>query len=231
MRYFILAASLVLVACSDDSTNSANNTLNNGSNNNASNNTVSNNVTNNTSNNGTTPNTNNAVGDAGLDATTPDMGVEDASLDANTSVDSGVDAAADAEADANDPYANRPLGQCAVDDDCPTNPNGKTCNRLLPGGSCGSCDAFNDLYCDDTCFNGTCITTCSTSDDCPAGLRCLGSGRCGAESCQNGVCPVPWLGCSASNLCTRVECADDPNVCPAQTTCVQGVCIEDRQVN
>ncbi len=126
-----------------------------------------------------------------------------------------------------DPYAGRPTGQCTVDDDCPTNPNGKTCNRALPGGSCGACG--NDSACDDTCFNGTCITTCSSTDDCPPGLQCGGTGRCGAVRCTNDVCPIPLFGCSASGFCARVDCSNG-QACPADTTCTDGLCIEDRSL-
>lgn len=233
---------LVVAACSSDS-NSTNNTTNNSTNNvsnNASNN-VSNNSTNNVSNNTSNNVTNNTadmgndaqIADAGADMSLvdagADMSVTDAGADMSV-VDAAVDVGVDATNDVGDPYANRPIGQCAVNDDCPTNPNGKLCNRLLPGGSCGACDAFNDQYCDDTCLAGTCITTCANTDECPAGLRCTSNGRCVAQACVNDVCPVPMFGCSTSGLCQRIDCSADATICPTNTTCSAGLCIEDRQV-
>lgn len=159
------------------------------------------------------------------------MTVADAAVDMavepDATSDTGVDAAVDMST--GDPYAARPLGQCVIADDCPENPNGKVCNRNLPGGSCAACG--DNTVCDDECNFGTCITTCSDDTDCPPGLGCTGTGRCGAESCVNDVCPIPLFGCSESGLCTRIDCSQDASVCPAQTTCVQGLCIEDRMLN
>ncbi len=200
MRRFLIACVLVLAACSDDSTPENNSATNNTSTNNTSTNNTS---TNNTATNNTA--TNNVQ---------PDMGeVDMADEDMNPFVD---------------PYPDRPLGQCVVASDCPENPNGKVCNQLLPGGSCGACDAFNDLYCDDTCFNGTCITTCQDTDDCPPGLSCT-NGRCGAALCVNNICPVPWFECSASNRCQRISCSDGAE-CPDGTQCVSGLCMEQRML-
>lgn len=216
---------LIVAACSSDS-NDSNSALNNVTNN--STNSASNNATNHSTNNSNNS-TNNVATDMGDDlGTVSDAGSDtgsDMSL-ADAEQDLGVDAAADV----GDPFASRPVGQCAVTSDCPENPNGKDCNRLLPGGSCGACDAFNDLFCDDTCFNGTCVTTCGTTEECPAGLRCTGSGRCAAQPCVNDVCPVPMFGCSASGLCQRIDCSADANICPSNTTCLLGLCIEDRQL-
>jgi hypothetical protein len=222
MKPVVFILFLLAGACSSDSDGTSNNAASN----NASNNAASNNATNNaTSNNSTNGSTNNVVADMGNDAQVVTDAGQDMSL-----ADVGQDAPADAQSDVGDPYANRPVGQCAVSADCPTNPNGKDCNRLLPGGSCGACDGFNDLYCDDTCFSGTCVTTCATTDECPAGLRCTGSGRCAAQPCLDDVCPVPMFGCSASGLCQRIDCSDDASMCPDNTTCLSGLCIEDRQV-
>lgn len=218
---YLLPLLLVASACSSDSDGTNNVTSNN-----ATNNAASNNATNNaTSNNSTNGSTNNVVADMGSDAQVVADSGDDMGL-----VDLGSDATVDAGNDVGDPYASRPVGQCAVSADCPTNPNGKDCNRLLPGGSCGACDAFNDLYCDDTCFSGTCVTTCATTDECPPGLRCTGSGRCAAQPCLDDVCPVPMFGCSASGLCQRIDCSADSSVCPVNTTCSSGLCIEDRQL-
>ncbi len=162
-----------------------------------------------------------------VDAATDMDKANDMSVAPDATTDSGVDAAVDMAIA--DPYAGRPLGQCVVNDDCPENPNGKLCNRNLPGGSCGFCG--NDSVCDDECFNGTCITTCGETEDCPPGLRCTGTGRCAAERCDSGVCPVPLFGCSESDFCTRIDCSNDPNSCPSGTTCVDELCIEDRMLN
>ncbi len=216
IRYLLLPFLLVAAACSSDSNDSANNVVSNNSTNTASNNATT---------GSTTGSTNNVVADMGRDT---NNAVADAGSDM-TLADLGQDLSVDASPDVGDPYASRPLGQCAVTADCPDNPNGKDCNRALPGGSCGACDAVNDQYCDDTCFNGTCITTCATTEECPAGLRCTGSGRCAAQPCLDDVCPVPMFGCSASGLCQRIDCSADANICPSNTTCLLGLCIEDRQ--
>lgn len=154
-----------------------------------------------------------STSDAGLD----DMGTDDSDMAPDTGNDMS-----------SDPYEGRPVGQCAVSSDCPENPNGKFCNRLLPGGSCGNCGT--DVACEDECRVGTCVTTCSTTDDCPPGLRCSSS-LCRAQSCTNGVCPVPFFGCSSSDLCTRIDCSQDASVCPSGTSCLSGLCIEDRFLN
>ena len=225
MNQYLLIVFLFAGACSSDSDSTNNATSNNATNNATSNNASNNATSNNASNNATSNNaTNNQVVDMGGDAQITDAG-QDMSL-----ADVGSDASVDAASDVGDPYASRPVGQCAVSADCPTNPNGKDCNRLLPGGSCGACDAVNDQYCDDTCFSGTCVTTCETNDDCPAGLRCTGSGRCAAQPCLDDLCPVPMFGCSASGFCQRIDCSADANICPANTTCLSGLCIEDRQL-
>lgn len=231
---------VVLAACSSDS-ESENNSNNLANNSNTSNNGSSNQTNNGTANNGgnnsnagsnnlTNNSTNNSTNN-GSNNTTNNQTTNPTNNGTNVEMDAGTDVSEmDAGMDTGDPYATRPLGQCAVNSDCPENPNGKMCNRMLPGGSCGNCDAFNDQFCDDTCFNGTCVTTCDVDDDCAPGLRCTAAGRCGAVACVNDVCPVPLFGCSDSGLCTRVACDADPSVCPSGTTCLLGVCIEDRQL-
>lgn len=169
--------------------------------------------------------------DAGDNVPSDMSSMPDAALDMTSMPDAAPDAAPDATIDmaTADPYEGRPLGQCVVADDCPDNPNGKICNRNLPGGSCGACG--NDTVCDDECLVGTCITTCGDTADCPPGLRCTSTGRCGAQSCVDDVCPVAFFGCSDSGLCTRIDCSADASMCPAQTSCIQGLCIEDRMLN
>ncbi len=163
--------------------------------------------------------------------------------DTSQSDTSGSDATQSADADGGDtsetdtsgpvdPYADRPLGQCTVNADCPNGPQGRICNRVLPGGSCGGCG--NDSHCpvDTSCVEGvgSCAQDCTTTNDCAPGLSCGATGRCGAMLCVDGACPVPLFGCSASNRCQRVSCTVQAD-CPAMTTCISGLCIEDRQTN
>lgn len=169
-----------------------------------------------------------APGDAGPDATTSvDQGEGG---DDGGSEDGGSEDAGDASTDdVGDPFPNRPLGQCASNSDCPEGPLGRDCSEALPGGACLGCG--DDLDCPGAAVCtpfGACALECELDDDCPPGLDCKASGRCGAVACQNGACPVPLFGCSDSDLCQRIECADDPSVCPAATTCSNGWCIEDR---
>ena len=168
----------------------------------------------------------------GLDTDSPpDMSSPDASPDAgadlaDTAGDTGNAADADAGAD---PFAGRPLGQCATDSDCPVGPLGQDCSEALPGGACLGCGS--DAHCPGTtvCSDfGTCVTECSTDEECPPGLECKGTGRCGAVACVNGTCPVSLFGCSASELCARIDCSGDPTLCPAGTACNGGWCIEMR---
>jgi hypothetical protein len=165
-----------------------------------------------------------------------DVGSEDA-IDANdviedvgsdTNVDGDTHDAAGSEPFV-DPYEGRPKGQCTVNADCPEGPQGKICNRQLPGGACTACSPGGqgcpaDTFCSEF---GTCVMDCVTTDDCAPGLRCLGSGQCAAMPCVNGACPVPLFGCNASNLCTRTACNVEAD-CPEQTTCLSGLCIEER---
>lgn len=128
-----------------------------------------------------------------------------------------------------DAYADRPAGQCVQNSDCPTTPNGQNCNRSFPGGSCSGCGT--DAHCpnDTICHVGTCVKECNSPTECPPGLYCLSSGRCGASWCVDNACPINLFGCSASNKCERKSC-DTPTDCPDQTTCVSGVCIENRSI-
>lgn len=165
------------------------------------------------------------------DMSVEDMSLEDMSVDqaADMTEDMAVDQAVDLSEDMADPFEGRPIGQCVVSSDCPSNPNGAFCNQTLPGGSCGGCGI--DAHCDDECFNGVCVTTCQTNSDCPPGLSCTGAGRCGAMLCVNGQCPDSLFGCSASNRCERIDCSTDSSICPAGTICTQGLCIESRVLN
>ena len=128
-----------------------------------------------------------------------------------------------------DPFAGRPQGQCVTNADCPQTPNGQICNRTFPGGSCSGCGT--DTHCpDDTiCNAGTCVTECSDQNECPPGLYCLGSGKCGSSWCVDSACPVELFSCSEGNKCERQACSDTLD-CPANTTCIESLCIENRQI-
>lgn len=165
----------------------------------------------------------------------PDVSIsEDVALVDDVSSDATEDATEDAAeptADVEefiDPYAGRPLGQCTVNADCPEGPQGRLCNRPLPGGSCGGCSSTQGCPSDTECSNfGVCVMECQSIDDCAPGLRCLGSGQCAAQPCVQGQCPVSLFGCSDSGFCTRISCTEQSE-CPEQTTCTSGLCIEDR---
>lgn len=177
----------------------------------------------------------------GADTSATDTSVDVEPVD--TSSDAAVDVAADvvqdtrpdtrssdAEADTGaDRYAGRPLGQCTSDSDCPSGTATSYCSKGLPGGACMSCG--EDTHCPGgaTCSQfGVCTWDCTTDDDCAPGLECTSGGRCGAIRCNNGQCPVALFGCNDSDRCARIECPNDPSVCPDGTTCTDGWCIEDR---
>ncbi len=126
-------------------------------------------------------------------------------------------------------FSNLPVGQCVFDADCPdTGPNGANCNRAAPGGiclGCGASDANCPIRAECNQF-GSCSGSCSNNDDCPPGQTCAANGLCRIASCQGGVCPVPWFGCSGSNLCVRLPCGGG-EICPAETTCTADLCVED----
>ncbi len=126
-----------------------------------------------------------------------------------------------------DSYPGRPVGQCTTNGDCPDGPNGQRCNRGMPGGSCMGCGS--DEHCPEStvCYVGACVYECSELNDCPPGLYCLGSGRCGASWCVEGECPDAMFGCSSSKRCRRVACEFRWD-CPDDTTCLDGVCVENR---
>ena len=170
------------------------------------------------------------VTDAGTDSAQAfDLG----QVDAAESVDSAVTEDAsqiDPDVGTPDEFAGRPLGQCVENEQCPVGPNGQMCSRLLPGGACTGCG--NDTHCpgNAVCALGNCVTECADETDCPPGLRCLGSGRCAALRCVDGACPIALFGCTDSGLCQRMACnvQDD---CPAQTRCVNGLCLETRALD
>lgn len=170
------------------------------------------------------------IADMPTDTTvSPDLSASDAALDASIAIDASDSGTP---VDMSDPFADRPLGQCTENSECPVGPNGQDCSRALPGGACLGCG--NDDHCPtgSSCSQfGACTTDCGADDECPPGLRCLGSGRCAAVSCVGGTCPVALFGCTANNLCERIDCSVDVAACPAQTTCVAGRCIEDRALN
>jgi hypothetical protein len=128
--------------------------------------------------------------------------------------------------DTDDPYSGRPLGQCVVNDDCPLNALGeRLCLRSTPGGVCSGCGTADHCPADTDCNSGTCVAACDFDDDCPPGMLCSGMGRCIVQSCAQDICPTPLFGCNASDYCQRAVC---PGACPPYTTCVDGLCIEDR---
>jgi len=129
-----------------------------------------------------------------------------------------------------DPYAGRPIGQCVEDADCQENNASLTCTRTAPGGICNGCGVDADCPGSTTCYMGACVIGCDDAngvDDCPPGLYCLSSGKCGISWCAGGECAVPMFGCSESGRCARMECTAAIS-CPESTTCVDDLCIEDR---
>lgn len=143
--------------------------------------------------------------------------------------ETSVDSLAEPEVD-EDPWAGRPIGQCNVDADCPDGSMGSgSCSRAMPGGVCIGCGT--DQHCPvgtDCSQYGSCATSCVEDDDCPPGMSCALNGLCRAASCVDGACPVEMFACSSSNLCERASCVSDD--CPPHTTCVNGLCIEDRNL-
>ncbi len=137
--------------------------------------------------------------------TTPDMG-------------SGVD------------YSNRPVGECVDISDC--GGGSLICDRGAAGGVCSGCGDCSGIPGPNThtCVVGTCVPDCSTDDDCPPGRTCNRRGLCIVERCTNDVCPVPWFVCTAPDgICERATCFNN-EPCPAQTTCTNGICVEDHSL-
>ena len=125
---------------------------------------------------------------------------------------------------AQDPYAGQPLGQCLTDGDCAP---GLICSAGAPGGICVGC-TLDDQCIDSVCSPfGSCARDCADDLDCPPGLSCAANGLCRILSCSES-CAVPLYGCSATSQCERVACPASP--CPADTTCQNGFCMENRQI-
>ncbi len=160
--------------------------------------------------------------------------VEEDTSDASTNDDDvrdPVDAAEEADVPVNndDPYKDRPMGQCTETLECEIMASGfRSCTRTAPGGLCSGC-GDNDCGVMAECKFGTCQAVCTTKADCAPGLTCLSGGTCGIERCVNNVCPTPMFGCTASGFCERVACTQQAD-CPELTTCTDGLCIEDRQL-
>jgi hypothetical protein len=127
-------------------------------------------------------------------------------------------------------YSNRPAGSCVTSSDC--GGGGLFCEREAAGGTCTGCGDCSGIPGPNThtCTVGACVPDCSTDDDCPPGRTCNRGGLCTVERCTNDVCPVPWFVCSAPDgICQRATCANN-EPCPAQTTCTNGVCVEDHSL-
>ncbi len=188
--------------------------------------------------------TGNVTPDSGADASSDDdAGATDTGTtgdDAGSSDDAGEDAGAldmgsDMATDTGAPdmgpgvdYSNRPVGACVTSTDCGS--GSLICSREAAGGACagcGDCSSIpgNDTY---TCQFGTCVRDCSSDDDCAPGRSCNNrTGLCLVDRCTNDVCPVPWFVCTTPDgICTRASCSNG-EVCPAETTCTGGVCVED----
>ena len=152
---------------------------------------------------------------AGTDAAT-DMGAVDTG--ATPDMGSGVD------------YSNRPAGECVDISDC--GGGNLICDRGAAGGVCSGCGDCSDIPGPNThtCVFGACVPDCSSDDDCPPGRACNSRGLCTVERCTNDVCPVPWFVCSAPDgICERATCFNN-EPCPAQTTCTNGICVEDHSL-
>lgn len=154
-------------------------------------------------------------------------GDEDSGGDGLNAGDSPGSGDTEGDGDATNPWADRPVGQCTVDGDCPVGPMGQNCSRLIPGGVCLSCGT-SDANCPGStvCTTyGSCAEECSGDEDCPPGMSCGGTSLCRATYCVAGVCPVPWFGCNTSDRCERIACPLGSE-CPTATSCVNGLCIE-----
>lgn len=118
-------------------------------------------------------------------------------------------------------------GQCALNDDCPASATGAgSCSRALPGGACLGCAEDDQCPGSSECSNfGACVTPCQMDQECSAGLTCLRSGRCAAQSCVAGACPDPRFSCSDSNQCARTVCTDDQD-CHLSMFCLDSLCVQ-----
>ena len=154
---------------------------------------------------------------------------DNSTSDAGASAQDGATSPDAATPDAGDPFAARPLGQCTVDSDCPQGPMGPgSCSRTAPGGICLGCGTGEHCPADTSCSQyGSCNHECSDDEGCPPGMACGATGLCRAADCVGGVCPVAMFGCDSSDRCARVACGAS---CPEDTSCVEGLCVEDRQL-
>jgi hypothetical protein len=110
--------------------------------------------------------------------------------------------------------------QCRIDSDCGST---LTCQRSAPGGVCLGCG----LSCPQTmdCVAGACVRSCSNDQQCNAGFRCGGTGKCILRSCDSSnPCPGPYV-CSGSGRCERPTCPGGGS-CPAPLQCVLDRCVE-----
>ena len=128
-----------------------------------------------------------------------------------------------------DSFADRPLGQCVEDIDCKAQNDLMYCNRAHPGGVCLGCGTDDQCPGDTICYVGSCVQECSELSDCPPGLYCTGAGRCGASWCVDNACTDALYGCGETGRCARAACSGVAD-CPAETSCTDGLCIEDREL-
>jgi len=128
-----------------------------------------------------------------------------------------------------DSFADRPLGQCVEDIDCKAQNDLMYCNRAHPGGVCLGCGTDDQCPGETICYVGSCVQECSDLVDCPPGLYCTSAGRCGASWCVDDTCTDSLYGCGETGRCARAACSGAAD-CPAETTCTDGLCIEDREL-
>ena len=128
-----------------------------------------------------------------------------------------------------DSFADRPLGQCVEDIDCKAQNDLMYCNRTHPGGVCLGCGTDDQCPGETICYVGSCVQECGELSDCPPGLYCTGAGRCGASWCVDNACADALYGCGETGRCARAACSGAAE-CPAETTCTDGLCIEDREL-
>jgi hypothetical protein len=122
-------------------------------------------------------------------------------------------------------------GQCYTNAHCGAS---RICNKDLPGGLCDGCMSFG-ANCksgfDDECIGGMCARGCSGDGDCLPGWSCasfMASQYCRLKSCTISADCGPHLECRNSgigNVCHRFQCT--ASTCPAGTTCLNGVCVEN----
>ena len=162
--------------------------------------------------------------ETGTDETgTDETGIDETGTDETGTDETGIDETSP------DSFADRPFGQCTSDMDCKAQNDLMYCNRAHPGGVCLGCGTDDQCPGDTVCYVGSCVQECSALTDCPPGLYCTGAGRCGASWCVDDTCTDALYGCGDTGRCARASCVSGDD-CPAQTTCVDGLCIEDREI-